>query len=256
MEDDIKLYQLLAILLSCLFILQVQAFSQDIQDINITTNFREEWLAHDEPIELHLSRPIKPTEGRLAVFIDDTDMTDLFTMTDDTLVYDPSIMSLPFGESELLVYLVSPEDQWQEIARFPIRARNKLGLEKSDFKPKINLGIKSQLAEDHSEGNAPPRDEYVDVIGGAGLDTLIARGPFSLRSNLSIFGTSREEEALRFFQQQAQGGNAPRIDLSQYLFDVNIGGINLSLLQGHVSFGSNRHLISGFASRGLVATLF
>ena len=251
----LKFNQAVALLVLCLVTVPVPGFSQEIQDLQITAGFGDEWLSYNQSIKLNLSRPLQPSEGRLAVFIGDTDMTDLFEITDDTLVYDPSVVSLPFGESELTIYLVTPDQQWQEIARFPLRARNRLGLEESEIKPKINVGIESQVFEDHSEGNEPPREEFVDVNGGASLDTVTGRGPFHLRTNWAIFGTSREEEALRFSQQQSQGGNAPRIDLSQYLLEGNIGGVNLLLRQGHISFGSNRHLIDGFASRGIVATL-
>src|SRR5690606_26917328 len=46
---------------------------------------------------------------------------------------------------------------------------------------------------------------------------------------------------------------APRIDLSSYLIEFGKGRFKVNL--GHISFGSNRHLINSFSSRGIRATI-
>ena len=39
------------------------------------------WLDPEEPIELTLSQPLLPEQGRLAVFVSETDVTSLFAAT-------------------------------------------------------------------------------------------------------------------------------------------------------------------------------
>ena len=102
-------------------------------------------------------------------------------------------------------------------------------------------------------GNDPGRDQYIDFEGGLNLQTVHERYPVSLKTSTDIYGTSNQSESLRFGQEFT---DAPQVDLSQYLIELNISGINMSILQGHISYGSNKHLISGFSSRGLVASSY
>src|SRR5207244_12500040 len=77
-----------------------------------------------EAIELQLSRLPEKGEGRIGVFIGSSDLTSLFTQVDTRLTYTAQILPLPLGESMLTVYLISPSQAWQEIARFPINISN------------------------------------------------------------------------------------------------------------------------------------
>jgi hypothetical protein len=79
-------------------------------------------IAPDEPIELTIDRPLATGEGRLAVLIGATDMSDLFVVSARGLKYDAGkSFPLPLGATELTVYLVQPNDEWKELARFPLR---------------------------------------------------------------------------------------------------------------------------------------
>jgi hypothetical protein len=78
--------------------------------------------APDAPIELTLNRPLAQGEGRLAVVLGATDLTDLFAVSAQSLKYDVGkSFPLPVGPTGLIVYLVAPNDDWKELARFPLR---------------------------------------------------------------------------------------------------------------------------------------
>ena len=114
-------------------------------DLTVTASFDSQTLlTHDTPIEIHLSRPLKTNEGHVAVIINHTDLTSLFIVDDMRLVYSPSLVPLPVGESVATVYLVSEENLWKEVARFTLRvskdedsgsrANSELAQDPSDFR--------------------------------------------------------------------------------------------------------------------------
>lgn len=105
--------------LSSLFaIAYAQAGSQELA---VSASFADKSVSPRERIELRLNRLLKPAEGRLAIVISRTDVTDLFEKIDDRLVYNPDIMPLPQGESQLIVYIVSGSGEWKDIAKFLVR---------------------------------------------------------------------------------------------------------------------------------------
>jgi hypothetical protein len=197
----------------------------------------------------------------VAVLVGATDMSELFSRTPDTLVYSPRF-PLPQGDTEVLVYLVSPENAWTEIARFGLRVARDTptaavprdsgnGRQKPSFTPSITLGIKSQPSEYHyPDANRPDRERYTDVVLQAGLRTEGMAGPIGFQSQFDIAGSSYRNEALRFAQK---GAEAPLIDLASYLLQFNAGSARIQM--GHVAFGTNRHLINSFSSRGILVTL-
>src|SRR5437868_6986600 len=63
------------------------------------------------------------------------------------------------------------------------------------------------------------------------------------RRNQSSAGTSFNE----------RGSHAPQVDLSDYVVTLERTGAKLSI--GNTTFGSNRHLMNGFTSRGVTMTL-
>jgi hypothetical protein len=215
--------------------------------LSVTPSFSaDEWLDWDAEFELLVSPPLVPEAGRLAVFLGETDLTPLFTVTPQRLWYRAKTLGLPAGESELVVHLVTPDDRWTEVARIPIRVRTRAGFEKSSFDPKLDLGNEGQVAEGHApDESGPPRDTYQDMNAFTGFTTLHARDGWTVQSQLNVIGVSHREEALRFGEK---GDDAPRFDLSDYRIDIEKGIARASL--GHVSFGANRHLINGFGSRG------
>src|SRR5262245_25357834 len=79
-------------------------------------------IGPNEPIELTINRPIAQGEGRLAVMVGASDLTDLFMVSAQSLKYGAGkSFPLPLGATELAVYLVAPNDDWRELARFPLR---------------------------------------------------------------------------------------------------------------------------------------
>ncbi len=79
-------------------------------------------IAPDEPIELTIDRPLAQGEGRLAVLIGATDVTDLLVASAQSLKYEAGkSFPLPLGATDLTVYLVTPNNDWKEVARFPLR---------------------------------------------------------------------------------------------------------------------------------------
>lgn len=226
----------------------VRAVAQEVAQVpSVAPGFAVgEWLSSDLAIELLVSPPLDPAAGSLAVFLGETDLTSLFQATPEKLTYRPTAPRLPAGESELVVHFITPDDEWQEIARFPIRVLTRGGFEKAALDPKLDLGNEGQVAEDHSpEENRPPRETFQDVTANTGFTTVHARNGWTVQSQLNVVGVSRREKALRFGEE---GEDAPKFDLSDYRVDVEKGIARASL--GHVSFGGNRHLIDGFGSRG------
>jgi hypothetical protein len=95
----------------------------NMQAVTVQASFADKQsIAPDEPIELTVGRPLAAGEGRLAVLVGATDMTDLFVVSAKGLKYDAGkSLTLPPGATELTVYLVPPNNDWKEIARFPLR---------------------------------------------------------------------------------------------------------------------------------------
>ena len=217
-------------------------------EISLTTNLATKgWISRHETLEVQLSRPLTPSDGRLAIFIGTTDMTSLFVPNGNSWKYQPKILPLPAGEKEIIVFRVTSDQQWIEVGRFPIKVLTRGGFERATFGPKIDLNNKGQLDEAHDPAtNAPPRSTYQDFGMQTNFQSEFARGDFILSGQANVIGTSYENEALRF---GTEGEDAPLIDLSSYLVSLQKGPAAVSF--GHVSFGSNRHLINSFGSRGL-----
>ena len=205
------------------------------------------WVSGTDPIVLRVPPASLPPGARGAVFIGRTDWTSLFATTAEGLEYRPRTLTLPPGEHEVVVYAVTPANVWTAQARFPLRVRTRVGLEQADATPAMDVAFRSQFDEGHAPAeNAPPRATFRDLTLTGGVKTLVARGgvQWSLESN--VVGVTNRPEALRFAERAE---TAPRIDLSSYGVKVSKGRANALL--GHLTFGGSRHLINGFASRGL-----
>ena len=248
----------------------------------------KQFIAPDEPIELTVNRPLAQGEGRLAILVGATDLTDLFIVSAQSLKYEVESFPLPLGETELTVYLVAPNDDWKELARFPLRVsenaakatesaeaktesqpatdasakqepapqgaeppvRRRFGFDKLDFAPQLNLGFKSQFAETHfPAANRPARPAFADATFQGTWKSGMARGAFNMQSQFDFVGSSFRNEALRFGDLQDR---APKIDLSSYSMQFQQGARKFTA--GHGSFGAQRHLLNNFAGRGLTLT--
>jgi hypothetical protein len=90
-------------------------------EVKIEASFEEKPVATHEHIELRLNRPLRESEGRLAILIGITDISSLFKPDGLRLRYDAKLWPLQVGQSEVTVYLVSKSDEWKEMAHFMLR---------------------------------------------------------------------------------------------------------------------------------------
>jgi len=133
-------------------------------------------ISPDEPIELTINRPLARGEGRLAVVIGESDLTDLFVVSTQSLKYGAGkSFPLPLGAIELAVYLVAPDDDWRELARFPLRvgssaANSEAKTENAEAKTKEpEAKTESQPATDTSAQQEPaPEQSSQQSPQGAG----------------------------------------------------------------------------------------
>jgi hypothetical protein len=208
-------------------------------------------VAADAPLALTLSRVPLPGEGRLAVVVGTTDLTALFERDGTRLRWTPRAFRLPAGDHELTLYLATADGRWQEVGRWPLKVLSRGGFAKASIDPALTVNNTGQIVAGQSGAAPPPaRARFQDVGGTGGLQTTHVRGPWTVQSQLNLVGAGRRADALRFGER---GDAASRIDLSDYLVRVERRGAVLAL--GHVSFGANRHLVNGFASRGLTASV-
>ncbi len=241
------------------------------QELTIAADFvTKASVSPNEQIGLTINRPLSPAEGRLAILIGHTDATNLFAATANGLSYTPNLIPLPVGETQVSVYLVSPGDEWRQVAQFPLRVAEQQAIAQPQadspaalpaaveavarrfvLTPALTLGFKSQAAETHfPETNRPERPTFNDFTLQGSLKTEAKRGWFDMQNQFDVAGSSFRNEALRFGQL---GNAAPKIDLSSYLMQFQLGRTNLQV--GQISYGSNRLLMNSYSSRGLMFTL-
>lgn len=242
------------------FELPAQAASQEIV---ATALFADKTVAPGEAIKIQLSRALQASEGRIAIFIGQSDMTSLFTLSDTSVVYNARL-PLPAGENIVVLYLASPADEWKEIARFtlrvststapsqqPVGSQANNGARESSFTPALTIGLKSQPAESHfPDSSRPERQRYTDFTLQGSIRTEAHNHIMGFQSQFDVTGSSYRNEALRFAQE---GANAPRIDLSSYLMQFQLGKARVQV--GHFAFGTSRHLVNNYSSRGITLTL-
>ena len=220
------------------------------QALVITPDFPGDgWVDATQPIGLRLSRPLDLRNERLAVVVGRTDLSALFTVTPTVARYAANTLPLPSGETELVVYVVSRAQEWNEIARLPLRVRTRGGFYKADVKPALTLTTTGQIAPGRN-GDGSRRPPYTGVTFNPALTTALVNENGTLEVQSNFLAVTKQTQALRF---GAQGSSAPKFDLSDYLIKGMNGPLTASV--GHVSFGSAKHLISGVASRGLTAGL-
>ena len=234
-----------------------RAYAQDpaappaeTQPLVVTPDFPGDgWVDATQPIGLRLSRPLDLRNERLAVVVGRTDLSALFTVTPTVARYAANTLPLPSGETELVVYVVSRAQEWNEIARLPLRIRTRGGFYKADVKPALTLTTSGQIAPERN-GDGSRRAPYTGVTFNPALTTALVNENGTLEVQSNFLAVTKQTQALRF---GAQGSSAPKFDLSDYLIKGMSGPLTASV--GHVSFGSAKHLISGVASRGVTAGL-
>lgn len=264
------------------------AFAEE--DLGISATFTSTRAVNpNEQIELILSRVLRPEEGSLAIFVGETDMTRLFATAESKLIYSPRIVPLPVGDSHVKIYLISPANEWREIAQFPLRVSNnasessapaagsgdttsspatnggsdssippvvdttkgKRFFQTQEITPALTVNIRAQSAVLYfPDSNRPERLNFTDVSIQGSLQAKLARGFWTSQSQFDFVGSSNQREALRFGEN---GVDAPQIDLSSYSSLLQFDKVKVTL--GHSSYGANRYLINSFSSRGINVTV-
>jgi hypothetical protein len=130
--------------------------------------------------------------------------------------------------------------------------RNRFGFDKFSYVPSLTLAIKSQPAQfDFPETLRPAeRATFTDATLQFSLRSEMARGRFGSQTQFDFAGSTFQAEALRF---GTLGNSAPQIDLSSYLVQFQLGRAKVAI--GHTSFGTARHLVNSFSSRGITVTV-
>jgi hypothetical protein len=119
------------------------------------------------------------------------------------------------------------------------------------FNTKLNVNIKSQLAESRSpDAGVSPRPTSLDAAFTGELSALYPIGTGKLQGKVNIVGTTFKPESLRFSELQER---ASLVDLSAYSIDFTDGDNKVAV--GNVCFGNNPLLVSNVCTRGLTANL-
>ncbi len=212
----------------------------------------DEWIDPYHPLTIALDKVARPQQARLAFFIGSNDVTGAMQMVAPGIYqYRASISPLPSGEHALKVYLVRPQNQWDELATLTLRVLTESGFESQEIVPQLTLSDAWQR-NTTSSNNEPPEDSTQtsnELTLQGGLNTRHQRSAVEIRSSWNISGSSDVEQALRFAEK---GDEAPRIDLSDYLIEVESTSTLIQL--GHVSYGTNPLLMDNVANRGITTS--
>ncbi len=265
----------------CALFVIFQAGSQSVAYANagvgaeslvVTAAFDGQTLSPQSPLELRLNRAVQPSEGTLAVLVGSTDVTGLLETAAPRLRYRPWPLPLPAGETRVTVYLIAPNREWKQVAQFALRvavdsnaapdqaqtpaeasSNTPVSPAQSGFAivPSLTVSAKSQPGIWQAPAAPKPdRATFTDFTLQGSLQTNVQRKTFGWQSQFDVVGSSYKPEALRY---GLLNHRAPNLDLSNYLMQFKLGGANLNA--GHIAYGSNKHLISDFASRGLTLSL-
>jgi hypothetical protein len=120
------------------------------------------------------------------------------------------------------------------------------------FIPSVTIAVKSQMAQFNFPVETRPaqRATFTDGTLQFSVRSEGSTGPLSSQTQFDFAGSTFQSEALRF---GSLGDKAPQIDLSSYLAQAQLGRTKIAI--GHTSFGSSRHLINSFSSRGITVTV-
>jgi len=215
------------------------------QQLTVTSSLSQaDYIDDTTPIELVWGRALDPAAERVAVFIGDADVTDLFEPTTDGLRYSPDLIPLPRDSTDLVVYRVEGQVHWLEVARFPLRVLGRLGFQPGTVDPGMTLQYSRGAAGGSASAGGPTAAKPAfDVRLSFATDHV--REGLRARSDLEIVGVDSRERALRFDQL---GETAPHVDLANYSLEASSDFVELAV--GHLSLGTQRHLLNGFAGRG------
>jgi hypothetical protein len=146
----------------------------------------------------------------------------------------------------------APAPETDTKAEVASQKRTRFGFDKAEYVPSLTLALKSQPAQSNFPADTRPteRATFSDGTLQFSMRNQLARGWFAAETSFDFAGSTFHPEALRF---GTLGTQAPQIDLSSYLVQLKLGRAKVAI--GHTSFGSSRHLISSFSSRGITVTV-
>ncbi len=205
------------------------------------------------PLSVTLSRLPRASDGRLAVIVGSSDVSDVVQQVGRRLRITPLALRLdPPRESEVDVFLVDSVGQWRSLGRFTLRRQMRGGFDSAAVAPRMDLQTDGQLGAGRSAASPIPSraDTYNDVTGAAGVDGRLSRGGWQLSWDGVVNGASLATARLRAAQL---GQRAPALDLASYGVRASRNGVVVSA--GHVALGTHRLLAAQFRSRGITAAL-
>ncbi|TVP97910.1 MAG: hypothetical protein EA359_18950 [Balneolaceae bacterium] len=219
------------------------------QNINVQASFNgDEWIDRRTPISIEFDRELTTEDGRPSLWIGTDDVTGIMRMDGNRMLYPSDRISLPSGKHKVKVFLVNDEDNWNEIAQFPLNVRTIGGIEELSATPGLTLTNKGQFVEEKRpiipESDRPT---FQDITGQLNMKALAIKNDWQIDLETQIVGVSFEREALRF---RDLGEDAPRIDLARY--QVNATNRGARITAGHLRHGQHQHLLNNFQSRGLM----
>jgi len=220
-------------------------------------SFAGKTIAPDENVSLTFPSAVSVADGQFAVIVGTEDVTANFrwvspTQLDGVFASAP----LPGGANAMRVYKIAAGNQWVELGQVDINVAPSEGAPQGGkkapgYRPSLIVGVKSQLAQEHSATATPPiRPTYADVTVQAGMQTEHEGADWSVKSQFNLVGSSYQPEALDFSRQ---GNNAPQLDLANYLIEsrfTNSAGIT-DLASGNVQAGRNPLLANAINNRGV-----
>ncbi|MBK9155599.1 MAG: hypothetical protein IPM25_15550 [Chloracidobacterium sp.] len=241
----------------------------------ITANFMDKTIGPRDRLVLKVDPAPDPVDGAFHFFIGTADLTALFRRNAGEFIYTPDLFPLSLGEIPFTVYRSETSGAWQEVARFSLNVGLETGSGSSpsaaegsiddegtpfaeapvgdgkEFTPTVAVNIKGQnQIRTFPRESEPERNPFTEADTQIGLELSVSRRGWSLSTKFDFVGVGHRPNALRFAELQNE---APQIDLSSYLIEVKKDRLQFNL--GHVSFGSNRHVINSFSSRGITATI-
>lgn len=206
-----------------------------------------QWLPSHARPALRLSRPLVSPHERLGLVLRGVDLSDLLEVRGPRAVLRTDLSRLPAGEHELLVFVVTRERAWEEVARLPLRVQFRAGLERVALRPGVELTSTGQLdRRDPPDVEPTDRSAYQDLTLRLAVEGETARDGWTVALQGNAVGVSRAEQRLRFAELE---GRAPLLDLADY--SVQLRRDRLAFTIGHQSAGTHRFLPNNFGSRGV-----
>ena len=178
----------------------------------IETSFDSDtWIKPTEKIRIKFDRLPDASEGKLAILVNQSDLTSQFKTVGNELVYDPSVVKLPSGEKELVVHLVRGPDEWEEIARYSLRVLTKFGLEHLDFTPRADASVAQGLdARDQGEIAPPGKIPFTEGTFDVGLAAEASKEDVEIQGEVNFLGVTNREQALQFSEEGSKAEQSKR----------------------------------------------